>query len=188
MKKYLNQNTLLLSIAFVLAVYTVSFPFAEYPWVVSDGPSWYGLDVSWQMTLNYARAMHWTWGKDIIYTYGPLGFLGTRLGFGISRWAFLLFDIFFVANMFYLFRDFLRLNNNKWLATAILFAFTIVMEPSHRTDMSWVITLFAFYWMYRSQKGKPFEGGRHFAGISGDDRAGCNHFSCFASRVPERRT
>lgn len=152
MKKYLNQNTLLLSIAFVLALFTVCFPFVEYPWVVSEGPSWYGLDVSWQMTLNYAKAMHWTWGKDIIYTYGPLGFLGTRLGFGISRWAFLLFDIFFVANMFCVFRDFLRLSNNKWLATVILFAFTIVMEPSHRTDMSWVITLFAFYWMYRSHK------------------------------------
>ncbi|MBS1779359.1 MAG: hypothetical protein JST70_08530 [Bacteroidetes bacterium] len=152
MKKYLNQDTLLLCIAFVLAFYTVSYPIVEYPHVVDKGPSWLGLDVSWEMTLNYALSKNWVWGKDIIYTYGPLGFLGTRAGFGISKWAFLAFDVFFVANMFCMFRDFLRASTNKWLATVILFAFTIVMESSHRTDISWVITLFSFYWMYNSYK------------------------------------
>lgn len=38
-------------------------------------PSGYGLEISWLMVLAHAFAHHWQWGVEIIFTYGPWGFL-----------------------------------------------------------------------------------------------------------------
>src|SRR5438046_1733097 len=32
-------------------------------------------DVSWAAVLHYAWAANWQFGRDIVFTYGPLGFL-----------------------------------------------------------------------------------------------------------------
>jgi hypothetical protein len=34
-----------------------------------------GLDPSWQLALSKAHGQYLDWGKDIIFTYGPLGYL-----------------------------------------------------------------------------------------------------------------
>ena len=36
-----------------------------------------GLDPSWELSINLALKHHLVWGKDIIFTYGPLGYLST---------------------------------------------------------------------------------------------------------------
>jgi len=36
-----------------------------------------GLDESWELVLEYAARHHLQFGKDIVFTYGPLGFLST---------------------------------------------------------------------------------------------------------------
>lgn len=149
MKKYLSQDTLILCLAFIMAIFMVSSPFVVRPSLEDTGPSWLGLDVSWQMTLNYARMNHWVWGQDIIYTYGPLGFLATRIGLGVSKWVFLLFDIFVVVNFFYIYRDFLKNALDKWLAFFMILAISITIDSMHGSDLSWVITVFSFYWMYK---------------------------------------
>ena len=46
----------------------IAVPSATLP----DGP---GLDSSWRIGLNLAHAQHLTFGRDIIFTYGPLGYL-----------------------------------------------------------------------------------------------------------------
>src|SRR5215472_17213894 len=33
------------------------------------------LPQSWEAVLSFATAHHLQWGRDIVYTYGPLGFL-----------------------------------------------------------------------------------------------------------------
>ncbi|MBS1774338.1 MAG: hypothetical protein JST82_15890 [Bacteroidetes bacterium] len=150
MKQYLSQQTLLKCIAFLLAIHMVNFPFVCYPDVVNHGPSWYGLDVSWQMTLNYAKVSKWVWGKDIIYTYGPLGYLATRMGWGISKWVFLLFDIFIVFNLYHIFKDFLRIAADKLIAIILLVMVSLTVEPGYGSDLSWAVMMFSFYWMYKS--------------------------------------
>jgi hypothetical protein len=37
-----------------------------------------GLDPSWVQVINTAYLHHWQWGRDIVFTYGPLGFLYTK--------------------------------------------------------------------------------------------------------------
>jgi hypothetical protein len=36
------------------------------------------LDPSWQMALTYGWSHHWIYGQDIVFTYGPWGWLTTR--------------------------------------------------------------------------------------------------------------
>lgn len=44
-------------------------------------PSPDGLDASWLQVLGQAHVQGWVWGRDIIHTYGPLGFLHPYLGY-----------------------------------------------------------------------------------------------------------
>ncbi len=38
-------------------------------------PAWDVLDTSWAWLLGYAQQHHLQWGTDLVFTYGPLGFL-----------------------------------------------------------------------------------------------------------------
>lgn len=137
-------------VAFVLAIHTYTFPFIVHPALVSEGPSWYGLDVSWQMALNYANINNWTWGKDVVFTYGPLGFFATRVGWGVSKWWFLLFDLLVVINFFFLFKDFLKRSTSKFVGVFILIGVMLTMNTLHGTDLGWLLLVFIFYWVYKT--------------------------------------
>jgi len=43
---------------------------------------WSPLDVSWQLVLEYAAKHRLQFGKDVVFTYGPLGYLFTGVGQG----------------------------------------------------------------------------------------------------------
>jgi hypothetical protein len=47
----------------------------------------YGLDPSWQYSLNRAFFLHRTFGTEFIFTYGPLGWLATGWSLYTSFWA-----------------------------------------------------------------------------------------------------
>jgi hypothetical protein len=40
------------------------------------------LDPSWHAAIEYATAHHWQFGTQIVFTFGPLGFLSTRTSLG----------------------------------------------------------------------------------------------------------
>jgi hypothetical protein len=46
-------------------------------WPHASADAIVGLDPSWEAGLALARAHHLAWGPEIVYTYGPLGFLQT---------------------------------------------------------------------------------------------------------------
>jgi hypothetical protein len=49
------------------------------PWRAAAIRWWSVLDTSWMLGLHVAFAAGWRWGHDVVFTYGPLGFLATRL-------------------------------------------------------------------------------------------------------------
>src|SRR5476651_520490 len=147
MKKFFSSILFWQCLAAMLALCMVTVPFAGHYHLVDKGPGWFGLDVSWGMTLNYALIKHWVWGKDIICTYGPLAFLSTRIGWGISRWALVLFDGFLVVNFYFVFIDFLKKNTDKFLAVAILICTMLTVNQYFGPDLSWVLLFFIIYWM-----------------------------------------
>ncbi len=137
-------------VAAILSLFCFTYPFVVYPALTDSGPSWLGLDVSWQMTLNYALQHHWNWGKDIIYNYGPLGFLSTRMGLGISKWVFILFDVFLIYNFYCIFKTHLLQSVDKFIALLMVVGMVLLMSTNHGSDLAWVLTVFIYFWMFRS--------------------------------------
>gem|GEM_PF-680543 len=143
------KNNTWYCVAALLAICMINTPFTIYNTLTDNNLSWSGLDIAWEMTLNYARMHNWVWGKDIVFTYGPLGFLSTRIGLGISKWVFVLFDLFIVANFFFVFSDLIKRSGDKFLAVAILAGVTLCVNTNLGTDLSLVILFFTIYWMFK---------------------------------------
>ncbi len=51
-----------------------------------------GLDASWQIAMSLAEKNHLTFGKDFIFSFGPLGFLHSKYIIAHSKYWLLLFD------------------------------------------------------------------------------------------------
>lgn len=79
-------------------------------WLITFGVSWLllapdvlyrpiqaGLDPSWNIGVQLAIKSGLTFGEEIVFTYGPLGFLAIRLPIGVSVAQFLLFDLLVMA-------------------------------------------------------------------------------------------
>ncbi len=137
-------------IAALLAILMVITPLSLHLVLNDKGPTWLGLDVSWQMTMNYALIHKMVWGKDVIFNYGPLAFLSTRLSWEISKWTFIVFDLFLLLNYFFVFADFLKRTTNKPLAVIILVIIPLLIEPFIGADLAWLILFFIIYWMYKT--------------------------------------
>jgi len=62
------------------------------------------LDSSWERAINMAIHNKLVFGREFVFTYGPLGFLETRNGAFISKIIFLLFDFFLVYGFYRIFK------------------------------------------------------------------------------------
>lgn len=106
------------------------------------------LDPSWVLSLNWAIQKHLTFGRDYIFTYGPLGFLSTRNDLGISRFYFVLFDLFIYVNLvsivLYVFRKFYNLQNIILCFLAIL---AIADYAMYSNNVVYVLLLISFFWL-----------------------------------------
>lgn len=54
-------------------------------WPQSSVEPGVGLDPSWQAGLAMARAQHLEWGRELVFTYGPLGFLRTSAYYAFDQ-------------------------------------------------------------------------------------------------------
>jgi hypothetical protein len=58
-----------------------------------------GIDPSWAAVLNHAFTHHWQFGKDLVFTFGPFGFLYAKTfdpatyGWMLSAWIFFAFAL-----------------------------------------------------------------------------------------------
>ncbi len=94
MKKILSlafTNKMLLILLLVLLI--APFQFLTLPNT--------NLDNSWQLSINLAIKNHMIFGKDFVFTYGPLGYLLTGVPVYVSRFSILLFRILMFANGVY---------------------------------------------------------------------------------------
>ncbi|MDW8319363.1 MAG: hypothetical protein RMN53_16155 [Anaerolineae bacterium] len=57
-----------------------------------------GLDPSWAIGHSMGVRDGLVAGRDIIWTYGPLGVLATRLSIAVERWHLILWDLYIVAS------------------------------------------------------------------------------------------
>lgn len=91
----------------------------------------YSLDGAWVMALGYAARKGLTFGRDIVFTYGPLGFFSTRYAVGSAQALLLLADAFCFAGYYHLARRYLvtdKLSFALALLSAILLRNTIYAQ------------------------------------------------------------
>lgn len=81
--------------SYVLFLLILTFPYLEFAAIPTAG-----IDNSWRIALELVAAKHLTWGKDIIYTYGPLGHWLQRYIITTSRLELFLVDLFMSINLF----------------------------------------------------------------------------------------
>src|SRR6185295_7610727 len=99
------------------------------PWLYHNPD--YGLDQSWVMALHLAIKNKLVFGKEFVFTYGPLGVFNTRLSIGVNEVVYILFDLFVVANFFYVFFRII-IKNNLAVSSIIIYLWIwyLVYDPS----------------------------------------------------------
>ena len=117
-----------------------------------------GLDPSWQISLHLAIKNKMVFGQDFIFTYGPLGYIITRLPVGVSKWAIFALDMLLIANLLFAITVILSKNFLKklFLKVLILGVFTIyILGDFYTYDLVmvwfWAYLFMVFYFLKTSK-------------------------------------
>jgi hypothetical protein len=147
--KAFNWLGLLIALFGTYLVWPIYFEAMIYP-LQPDADLWKSLDPSWILQLNYASMHHYVWGTDIAFTYGPLAFLSTKVGWGQHRWSFLLYDIFVAINFFFVFFLSFKDSKNKITTTLLIVCFWIVCPVWLGSANALVLMAFLIFWIFKS--------------------------------------
>jgi hypothetical protein len=119
-----------------------------------------GGDLSWIISLNYASHENFVFGKEFIFTYGPLGFLTFGLPMYTSRLLVILFYFFIVINaiyfLYYVFKS-LEKKSELVLVSATFFFFgEFVFTSSHFSRESIPLYFYFTFHIFHYLKHKNF--------------------------------
>ncbi len=111
-------------------------------------PLGYGLDHSWMIAIHMAFEKNITFGSEILFTYGPLGFLAIRLPFAVPVFFYWLFDFYLLINLIYVFNLILKSHNS--IASLTVSALTIILLQDFRDhDIVMVLTWFFIFMLFQ---------------------------------------
>lgn len=147
-----NKITLIgLLLALVCALIHIPRYFDIYfPPLSPSTDVWWGLDLSWILTLNYANLKELTWGTDFAFTYGPLSYLSTRLGWGTSGNALILFDVFFYLNLFLVYFLSFKNSQNKVITALLIIGYTLLIPVHIGSSTALILLAFLVFWIRQS--------------------------------------
>lgn len=101
-----------------------------------------GLDPSYQIANHLAHQFHLVYGKDFVFTYGPLGILYSRLPIGVPLVVYLLFDLYLLATAFFVLKSIFKLHSGP--AALLFILFVLIMNIGTSPDV-WYIVFLIFY-------------------------------------------
>lgn len=103
----------------------------------------YGLDVSWNIAIHNAVQNKLVFGKEFVFTYGPLGIFVTRLSIGVHEVVYILFDVFVIANFFYVFFRIIT-RSNLAVSSILIYLCIWYMVPDPSLMLLWVVLFLVF--------------------------------------------
>jgi hypothetical protein len=109
-----------------------------------------GIDASWEIGLNIAFKNGLTFGRDIIFTYGPLGFLSTHNSSEITHgnlWI-LLFDLVLLGLIVYLINRSTK-GNNSLVVYGLIY---IAVYNLTYAQSTWRLLIIVLYFIIRGIK------------------------------------
>lgn len=146
----INMMYLIFSLFASYLIFPSFFEYTVSPIQSTKDYIWNSLDPSWAVTLNYINNNDFVWGKDFVFTYGPLSFLSTRIGWGCNKYVFLVYDLFCFLNFTLIFYYSLGNNKNK-LLTVISILIVISVVPTYLGGANaLVLFLFLLFWLVRN--------------------------------------
>jgi hypothetical protein len=111
----------------------------------------FGRDPSWEIALHMAVKNKLLFGKDFIFTYGPLGFLYTRLSIGVFAYTYILFDLFILANTMYVIYNVLS-RTKLALSIKVIIASMIVFHGDVSIHLLLLLVFFLFHYIESHKK------------------------------------
>lgn len=106
------------------------------------------IDTSWMMSLQWAIQKNLIFGKEYVFTYGPLGVLVTRSLLGISRFYLLLFDFFVTANLLFILHYAIKKFPN---VLTVLFCLLLVLTTAsglmYGEGIGFILLLISVFWL-----------------------------------------
>tara|TARA_Y100000991_G_scaffold215365_2_gene205536 strand:- start:2746 stop:4572 length:1827 start_codon:yes stop_codon:yes gene_type:complete len=113
-----------------------------------------GLDASWQIGLELAIKNNFKFGKDIVFTWGPLSFLTLCLNIYKSKFLVIVFHLFHSANVIFLiFHIVKKINRNEVLIT--IFTMLIIYGDFlfEKVPICFLfISIFYFFYFIKTKK------------------------------------
>jgi hypothetical protein len=128
-----KTNNFWLKFAYLLFLIVLLFPFYR----ISE-PATAGIDNSWRIALEMAHQKGLIFGKDLIYTYGPLGRLTQRIAISTTHFELFLFDIFCFANIGFLLYHFLP-KPLRFYQVLIHFGFFLLISSIYGEWLSFIL-------------------------------------------------
>lgn len=116
-----------------------------------------GLDSSWNIGLHLAAVNGLIFGRDIIFTYGPLGFLNFPLLISPVLWVISVAFIDIIHFAFFMSLAVFSLRSEERLLNAVILGFSapaiegLLLANAHPYELGAVL-LFAFYFLTRDSK------------------------------------
>jgi hypothetical protein len=104
-----------------------------------------GIDDSWHMGIGWAVQKNLIFGRDIVFTNGPLCIFHLRLPFNFPFYTFLIFDILFIVHHMYMIHYFLKNNTSIQSAIVILCTLYLLGSSSGEVTRLYVIFLFSIF-------------------------------------------
>jgi hypothetical protein len=119
-----------------------------------------GLDPSWNIAVHLIRKQGLVFGRDFVFTYGPLAIFQSRLPIAVNKFIYLLFDAYFVLSFFLVLR---KIFSKHFSFGVAVFAFLGVMTGLYQSEQLWLFFFFLFNlftflqepnrWLYLIQAG-----------------------------------
>jgi hypothetical protein len=101
-----------------------------------------GLDTSWNIAIHLAHKYGLVFGKDFIFTYGPLGIFQTRLPIAVSKWVYLLFDAYFLFTFSFILSKIFKKHFSYGL---VIFVFLAMITAMYESQLIWLFFFFLFH-------------------------------------------
>lgn len=89
-----------------------------------------GLDVSYNIAIFLAYKYNLVFGKDFVFTFGPLGILNDRFPISVSRWVYLLFDVHFLGTLFFILKDIFKKHFSYPLVIFVFLSITVALRDA----------------------------------------------------------
>ncbi len=111
-----------------------------------------GLDYSWQIALELAIREKFVFGRDFIFTYGPLGILTTRLPFEGATLKLVLSDLFVYGNLSFILFNVWKNTRSVFTPLILISIFYILGTARFYLELPLILALYTLYFGLRYER------------------------------------